>query len=168
MCVVSMVTDYWKNNDQWKYNGISSGGLAYNPVSREEFEQLRKEMMELKELLKAAKEKKGRGRPRKNPLPDPSTPKRGRGHSGLPPRVAWSFMSAPMEDNGGKRGGRWAVSISARSFSNRTAAQCSPARSSDRFTRARTAGRPGARIAGPRAATTISATGSTRTTPRSS
>ncbi len=60
MCAVSMVTDYWKNNDQWKYNGINgpgiaTGGLAYNPVSREEFEQLRKEMMELKELLKAAK-----------------------------------------------------------------------------------------------------------------
>jgi hypothetical protein len=55
MCAVSMVTDYWKNNDQWKYNGIPTGGLNYNPVSRAEFEQLRKEMMELKELLKAAK-----------------------------------------------------------------------------------------------------------------
>lgn len=66
MCAVSMVTEYWKNNDQWKYNGIPSipgtpgvgfptGGLNYNPVSRAEFEQLRKEMMELKELLKAAK-----------------------------------------------------------------------------------------------------------------
>jgi|694.fasta_scaffold00983_30 hypothetical protein len=66
MCAVSMVTDYWQKNDQWKYNGIPSipgtpgvgfptGGLNYNPVSRAEFEQLRKEMMELKELLKAAK-----------------------------------------------------------------------------------------------------------------
>ncbi len=58
MCAVSMVTEYWQKNDQWKYNGINgipSGGLAYNPVSRAEFDQLRKEMLELKELLKAAK-----------------------------------------------------------------------------------------------------------------
>ena len=68
MCAVSMVTDYWKKNDQWKYGGIypgapsmpgvglpATGGLSYNPPTRAEFEQLRKEMMELKELLKAAK-----------------------------------------------------------------------------------------------------------------
>lgn len=63
MCAVSMVTDYWNKNDKHKYNsipsvGLPTGGLAglnYNPVSRAEFEQLRKEMMELKELLKAAK-----------------------------------------------------------------------------------------------------------------
>jgi hypothetical protein len=63
MCAVSMVTDYWNKNDKHKYNsipsvGLPTGGLAglnYNPVSRAEFEQLRKEMVELKELLKAAK-----------------------------------------------------------------------------------------------------------------
>lgn len=65
MCAVSMVTDYWKKNDQWKYGDIypgintgqpvTTGGLTYNPPTRAEFEQLRKEMMELKELLKSAK-----------------------------------------------------------------------------------------------------------------
>ncbi len=57
MCTVSMVTDYWNQNDRNKYNGIAQGigGLNYNPVSRAEFEQLRKEMLELKELLKSAK-----------------------------------------------------------------------------------------------------------------
>jgi hypothetical protein len=47
-----MVTDYWQKNDQWKYNGMTTGGFS---VSRAEFEQLRKEMLELKELLKSAK-----------------------------------------------------------------------------------------------------------------
>ena len=61
MCVVSMVSDYWKDNNlpkypNWNPGGISSAGLYPPPqVTREEFEALRKDVLELKELLKAAK-----------------------------------------------------------------------------------------------------------------
>lgn len=52
MCVVSMVTDHWNKQhpDMDKYFG-----LGWPQVSRIEFEALRKEVLELKELLKAAK-----------------------------------------------------------------------------------------------------------------
>lgn len=61
MCTVSMVTDYWKDNNLPKYPNImtypNTGVAGWPPpqVSREEFEALRKDMQELKELLIAAK-----------------------------------------------------------------------------------------------------------------
>lgn len=63
MCVVSMVSDHYKdkwsdpNSGMYSYTGISSAA-AYNSlfVSRLEFEELKKEVLEMKELLKKAKE----------------------------------------------------------------------------------------------------------------
>lgn len=56
MCTVSMVTDYWRDNNLPKYPGLVGQGNWPTPqVTREEFEALRKDVLELKELLKAAK-----------------------------------------------------------------------------------------------------------------
>lgn len=61
MCVVSMVTEYWKDNNLPKYPSIATypitGMNSWPPptVSRAEFDALRKDMQELRELLVAAK-----------------------------------------------------------------------------------------------------------------
>lgn len=54
MCTVSMVTDYWRDNNLPKYPGVGVASWP-NTVTREEFEALRRDVLELKELLKAAK-----------------------------------------------------------------------------------------------------------------
>lgn len=65
MCVVSMIGDHY--NDKWNplNNPLNNppndpfGGWKYNPnagVSKEEFLQLKKEVLEMKELLKKAVE----------------------------------------------------------------------------------------------------------------
>ena len=65
MCVVSNVGDDWSK--RWPNNPVNPwkdtnpwweqiGVPAPSPVSREEFDALKKEMEELKKLLKAAKE----------------------------------------------------------------------------------------------------------------
>lgn len=52
MCVVSMVMDHYK--DKWILP--STGTITFPPyLTREEFEQLKKEVLEMKELLKKAK-----------------------------------------------------------------------------------------------------------------
>lgn len=56
MCTVSMVTGYWQENNLPKVPpGLSHAGWNLNSVTREEFEALRKEVLELKKLLEAAK-----------------------------------------------------------------------------------------------------------------
>ena len=56
MCTVSMVTDYWKDNNLPRYPSVGTGIASWPMnVTREEFEALRKDVQELKELLKAAK-----------------------------------------------------------------------------------------------------------------
>lgn len=56
MCTVSMVTGYFKDYTQPKLpTGLGTAGWAPNSVSREEFEALRKEVLELRKLLEAAK-----------------------------------------------------------------------------------------------------------------
>lgn len=55
MCTVSMVSDYWKDNNLPKYPGVGTGLGWPSNVTREEFEALRKDVQELKELLLAAK-----------------------------------------------------------------------------------------------------------------
>ncbi len=56
MCVVSMVTEYWKENNQPKLpTGLAYANWPPSSVSREEFEALRKEVYELRQLLEAAK-----------------------------------------------------------------------------------------------------------------
>lgn len=55
MCVVSMVGDHY--NDKWRdknWNWPST--LTQNPISREEFDALRKEVLEMKQLLLRAVE----------------------------------------------------------------------------------------------------------------
>lgn len=61
MCVVSSIGDYWKNNLPDKYPWVEpyvggAGTYNYIPVSREEFDALKKDVEELKKLLQAAKE----------------------------------------------------------------------------------------------------------------
>lgn len=56
MCAVSMVTGYWKDYTQPGLpTGIGTPGWPPNSVTKEEFEALRKEVLELKKLLEAAK-----------------------------------------------------------------------------------------------------------------
>lgn len=56
MCVVSMVTGYWKDNTQPNLPP-NIGNPIWNPnsVTREEFEKLREEVLALRKLLEAAK-----------------------------------------------------------------------------------------------------------------
>ena len=57
MCVVSNVGDYWKDRLPNTYPWINpnpSQPFLYNQPTREEFEQLKQEIQELKLLLKAA------------------------------------------------------------------------------------------------------------------
>jgi hypothetical protein len=67
MCSVSMVGDYFKNTLPTRHPWVvedpyaplipspgGAGGYGVMGISREEFEALKKEMQELKELLKAA------------------------------------------------------------------------------------------------------------------
>lgn len=67
MCVVSMVGDYYSQ----KWAGGAGQGQGQNtfilspPISREEFDALKKEVLEMKELLLRAKEYDG-----KNNQPD--------------------------------------------------------------------------------------------------
>ena len=55
MCTVSTVGDYWKNTlpQQPYYQAIYGGGTPEN--TRHEFDALRRDVTELKELLTAAK-----------------------------------------------------------------------------------------------------------------
>ena len=63
MCAVSFVGTYWANTFHQRYPDMQPmqpiGGYTYiatsNPVSQEQFENLRKEVAELKVLLLAAK-----------------------------------------------------------------------------------------------------------------
>lgn len=64
MCVVSYVGDYWRDTFPQRHPTIAPmwiGGTTNIPVTigpnvtREEFEALRRDVLELKELLKAAK-----------------------------------------------------------------------------------------------------------------
>jgi hypothetical protein len=55
MCVISIVGNYWK--DQIvpnKYNEWTNFPIVIPQVTKEEFDTLRKDVLELKELLKAA------------------------------------------------------------------------------------------------------------------
>lgn len=54
MCVVSMVGDHF--NDKWKQPDYQQYFQNLDKVTREEFENLRKEVLEMKELLKKAAE----------------------------------------------------------------------------------------------------------------
>lgn len=63
MCSVSVVSQYWQdqlpNQPYWQHLpgtiNPGLGGLVPPPITRFEFEQLRNDVNELKELLKAAK-----------------------------------------------------------------------------------------------------------------
>lgn len=53
MCIVSMVGDFY--NDKWTKGNFASPPVFYPPVSREEFDALKREVQDMKELLKRAK-----------------------------------------------------------------------------------------------------------------
>lgn len=58
MCVYSMIGDHY--NDKWKEQyptvvGTGTGSINIYSVSREEFEELKKDVAEMKALLKRAK-----------------------------------------------------------------------------------------------------------------
>lgn len=53
MCVVSMVTDYYR--DKWTSSQAPSWTITWPLISRQEFDQLQKEVQEMKELLTRAK-----------------------------------------------------------------------------------------------------------------
>lgn len=61
MCIVSMVTDYWRDRTlpgtvpNWPQTPGYTPPLDYRPVTREEFDRLKKSIEELKTLIKAAK-----------------------------------------------------------------------------------------------------------------
>lgn len=56
MCVVSMTGDYWKDvTFPTKWPDVDPLQPIYDQVTREEFNQLKKDFYELRELLKAAK-----------------------------------------------------------------------------------------------------------------
>lgn len=56
MCLVSVISDdFNKRNDFTKYLQHAQQPTSISPVTREEFDKLKKEMEELKILLKAAK-----------------------------------------------------------------------------------------------------------------
>lgn len=57
MCIVSMVSDGWKEQFPERWPKFNTNGLVYptQSISREEFDTLKKEVKELKKLLKAAK-----------------------------------------------------------------------------------------------------------------
>lgn len=54
MCVVSMIGDHF--NDKWQHSHYQKIFTNFSDVSREEFEALKKEVEEMKALLKRAKE----------------------------------------------------------------------------------------------------------------
>ncbi len=59
MCVVSSVGDYYRDRSPWITPWITPQAPVYPPfkdtVTREEFDRLKKELEELKKVLKAAK-----------------------------------------------------------------------------------------------------------------
>lgn len=59
MCVVSNVGDYYRDRSPWIQPWINPQSPVYTPfkdtVSREEFDRLKKELEELKKVIKAAK-----------------------------------------------------------------------------------------------------------------
>ena len=59
MCAVSMIGDHY--TQKWQQGAGGAGGfgttqIVYPPPSREEFDALKKEVLDMKELLKRAKE----------------------------------------------------------------------------------------------------------------
>lgn len=58
MCSVSMIADFygdkWRTIPQFSYP-LGVGLMSPNPVNREEFESLKREVLDMKELLKRAK-----------------------------------------------------------------------------------------------------------------
>lgn len=57
MCVVSMIGDHYGERFPQQYPGViqTTGTNIYQYISREEFEQLKRDVLEMKELLKKAK-----------------------------------------------------------------------------------------------------------------
>lgn len=55
MCIVSMIGDGYRDQFNYRWPSINVGTTIPTDVTRGEFEALKKEVLELKELLKAAK-----------------------------------------------------------------------------------------------------------------
>lgn len=55
MCTVSMIGDGWRDQFPQRWPTITPGVTTEPEVTRAEFEALKKEMQELKDLLKVAK-----------------------------------------------------------------------------------------------------------------
>lgn len=55
MCVVSMVGDHYNDKFEKNYPGVWPDPLNSPPITRQEFDELKRDVKEMKELLKRAK-----------------------------------------------------------------------------------------------------------------